>query len=390
MFNLPRQVWLLTACFALMSSVGSLAGLVAGIIGAKLAPTADLATLPVALFVIGLATMALPAGQLGMLYGRKRVFIGFTALSVVSALFASWSLTQSSFIGFCVANFLMGGSMAAVHQYRFAAIEAVAPAQIPLATSTLMLGGIVAAVLGPELGLLGQHWLTTEFAGSFLLLAIVFAISAVIMSRHRNTQTRLHAQVSPPLSLEDIISSPVLVLAIGSAAIGYGIMTFVMTATPISMHNHFGHSLTDAKTVIQIHMAAMFLPSLISGWLLNRIGFRMMFWIGLAAYLCCLIVALSDTQFFNFWVALLLLGVGWNFLYVGGTALLPLGYKRSQGLRAQAINDFIIFSCQAVGALSSGWFLFHWQWRGILLACLPVLAIYAILLLRSRGFSRVS
>jgi hypothetical protein len=170
-------------------------------------------------------------------------------------------------------------------------------------------------------------------------------------------------------------------MAIAAAALGYGIMSLLMTATPISMHSHAGHSLESTKFVIQSHIAAMYLPSLVYSVLCRRLGFRGMLWSGTLVYLACLGIAALNTEFLNYWLALVLLGVGWNFLFLTGTNLLPLGYRPEERFRVQSTNDFLVFSVQALVSLSSGWFLYHIGWQGLIVACLPLLAGFAILML---------
>ena len=170
-----------------------------------------------------------------------------------------------------------------------------------------------------------------------------------------------------------IIQSPLLKLSLLTAVVGYGIMSFVMTATPLTMHEHLGHSLADTKFVIQSHIAAMFLPSLISGFLISKFGYAKIIWFGLIAFLSCIAVALTNTEFLHFWWALVLLGIGWNFLFVSATALLPMGYEEDDRFKVQSANDFVLFTFQALAALSSGWVLSLWQWHGLLLITLPIL-----------------
>ena len=153
-----------------------------------------------------------------------------------------------------------------------------------------------------------------------------------------------------------------------------------MTATPISMHTHAGHSLEATKFVIQSHIAAMYLPSLLYAGLFGRLGLKGMLWLGTLVYLLCLAIAAINTGFLNYWVALVLLGIGWNFLFLSGTNLLPSGYRPMERFRAQSANDFVVFSVQAVASLGSGWLLYHWQWQGIIYACAVLMAAFALLL----------
>jgi MFS family permease len=237
----------------------------------------------------------------------------------------------------------------------------------------------------------GRALLGTEYAGSFLLLAGSYAAGLLIISFYKDSEviSSEHSVAGRPLA--EILRSPIVILAISAAALGYGIMSLIMTATPISMHAHAGHSLEITKFVIQSHIAAMYLPSLIFAWLCARVGFRGMMWSGALIYLVCLIVAALNTQFLNYWLSLVLLGIGWNFLFLSGTNLLSRGYKREERFRVQSTNDFLVFSIQAIFSLSSGWFLFHWQWRGILMACIPMVLGFCFLmwLTRKKDFALV-
>lgn len=366
--------------YSLMMAGTSLMVLLAGIIGTDIAPSSDLATLPIALVVVGVASSTLPTGKLLHRYGRRRVFIVYGFVAIASALVAMWSVTTASFTGFCAAAVLMGWAGAAGHQYRFAALEAVPAEMAPKATSFLLLGGILAAFVGPELAVRGRGLLGTEYAGSYLLLSFSYATGLLIVSFYRDAAHTGGAHTSTGRPLREILASPVVILAVASAAIGYAIMSFIMTATPISMHTHSGHSLEATKFVIQSHIAAMYLPALLFAWLFARLGYRGMMWAGIGTYLACLGIAALNTAFLNYWLALILLGVGWNFLFLSGTNLLPQGYRPEERFRVQSTNDFLVFSVQAIVSLSSGWFLFHWHWQGILLACMPMVIGYCVLL----------
>jgi MFS family permease len=370
----------LMIAYSLMMAGTSLMVLLAGIIGTDFAPSTDLATLPIALVVVGVASSTLPTGKLLHRFGRRRVFIAYGFIAIAAALTAMQSLISGTFIGFCLAAFMMGWAGAAGHQYRFAALEAVPAEMAPKATSFLLLGGILAAFVGPELAVRGRGLLSTEYAGSFLLLSFSYVVGLVIISFNRDaevTQSDHHGSGRP---LSEILRSPVVILAISAAALGYGVMSFIMTATPINMHLHSGHSLEATKFVIQSHIAAMYLPSLVFAWLFGKLGFRGMIWSGVIVYVVCLGFAALNTQFLNYWLSLILLGIGWNFLFLSGTNLLPHGYRREERFRVQSMNDFLVFSVQAVVSLCSGWFLFHWQWKGVLLACIPLVLAFLVLL----------
>jgi MFS family permease len=382
MRNIPAPVWRLMVAYALMMAGTSLMVLIAGIIGVEFAPSPGLATLPIALVIVGVAAATLPTGRLLNRWGRRRVFLGYGLLAIGAGLLASASLVRQTFGGFCLAAFVLGWSAAAGHQYRFAALEQVPAYLAPKATSALLVGGILAAFVGPELAVRGRGLLETEFAGSYLLLCVGYALGLLIIAFNRDVSTPGEGHGGTGRPLGEILRSPVVLLAIGAAALGYAIMSFIMTATPISMHRHAGHGLEATKFVIQSHIAAMYLPSLAYAWLQARLGYRGMLWAGVAAFLGCLALVLLDTEFLNFWLALMLLGVGWNFLFLTGTNLLPFGYRPEERYRVQSVNDFLVFSIQAMMSLGSGWFLFRWGWRALLWACLPLVLSFAVLLAR--------
>jgi MFS family permease len=265
MKNMPAAVWRLTIAYSLMMAGTSLMVLLAGIIGTEFAPSSDLATLPIALVVVGVASSTLPTGKFLHRFGRRQVFIAYGFIAILAAISAAFSLLWDTFAGFCLAAFLMGWSAAAGHQYRFAALEAVPPERAPKATSFLLLGGILAAFIGPELAVRGRGLLATEYAGSYLLLAASYAAGLVIISFYRDSPLSHSQHHGAGRPMRDVLRSPVIILAIGAAALGYGVMSLVMTATPISMHTHAGHSLESTKLVIQLHIAAMYLPELLAG-----------------------------------------------------------------------------------------------------------------------------
>ena len=260
--------------------------------------------------------------------------------------------------------------------------------QIPKAVSAVLRGGIASALIGPEVALLGKDLLSAEFAGSFALLAGVFVLGGLTLLAIKDSSVKKEERGRSGRPLLKILRQPVVIAAVAASAIGFAVMSLLMTATPISMHNHFGHSLADTKLVIQSHVAGMYLPSLVSGWLISRFDFQRMMFAGVTALVSCLGIAYAAPGFLNFWLALVLLGVGWNFLFVTGTSLLPKGYAPGERFKVQSTNDFLWFSIQAVSSLSSGWFLYHWKWQGVILTCLPAVGLLAIILLLTRPDSR--
>jgi len=379
MKGVPAQVWRLMVAYALMMAGTSLMVLIAGIIGTRFAPSPGLATLPVALTIVGLALSTLPTGRLQNRFGRRKVFISYGFIAVSAALMAAWSLHTQSFAVFCLAAMTMGWAGAAGHQYRFAAMESVSVELAPKATSVLLFGGILAAVIGPEIAVRGQYMLGTEFAGSYVLLAGVYILGIVLISFYREIPISSDRQCLKGRPLMQIMRSPVVVLAVAASAVGYGVMSFVMTAGPVSMHAHAGHDMQATKWVLQSHIAAMYLPSLIYPWLYSRMGYKGLMWAGAASLLLCLLIGSINTQFIHYWLTMVILGIGWNFLFLSGTNLLRFGYREEERFKVQSFNDFLVFSIQGIASLSSGWFLFHWGWQGVLLASVPLVVVFLLI-----------
>lgn len=382
MRRVPLSVWRLTVAYALMMSGGAMMVLIAGIIGTGFAPDPGLATLPIALTIVGVAASTLPTGRLMQRYGRRPVFLAYGVLAVTAALAATASLVVDSFVGFCTSAFGIGWSAAAGHQYRFAALELVAVELAPAATSALLLGGILGAFVGPELALAGRHFMAVEYAGSFTLLAAGYVLGIGIMLFYREPTHATSSRAHHGRPLHEILRNPLVVLAVSSAAVSYAIMSFIMTATPISMHEHSGHSLAATKWVIQAHIAAMYLPSLWFATLHARLGMRRLLYLGVTCFAATLAVALWDRGLAHYGAAMVLLGVGWNLLFLGGTNLLPMGYRPGERYRVQAMNDFLTFTVQAIVALGSGWVLVRFGWSVLNTVAAVILATYLVVLWR--------
>ncbi len=380
--KLHPNVWLLTVAQALMMSTGSLVVFVGAIVGAKLAPVEKLATLPVASATIGTAVTVVPVTLLMQKIGRKASFLIISFFSILVALLASYTVYNHQFYLFCLSIFLLGTTMACVMQFRFAAIESVSPELMPNAAATVLLGGIAAAFIGPEMALKGKDLLGVPFSGSFILLSILFLMGLFLLTAFRNQESIENREVSDARPLKVIAKQAVFWVAILSAVIGYVVMSFIMTATPISMHVMDGHSLNHTKWVIQSHIVAMFLPSVFTSWIINRLGITKMMLTGLFAYLICIAVAWSGHDLGNYWVSLVLLGIGWNFLFIGGTTLLPQSYQPAERFKVQAVNEFLVFGSQAVAALSAGWFVFAVGWEGMLIGTIPIILIQIVIIFR--------
>ncbi|MFY0654218.1 MAG: MFS transporter [Cyclobacteriaceae bacterium] len=373
MNRLPLNVWILTIAQALMMSVSSIVVFVGGLIGSELAPASNLATLPVATIIISTAATVVPVTLLMKKIGRRKSFLLTALYSVVVSLLAAYSIHIQSFYLLCVSFFLFGASVACIMQFRFAAMESVSSVLIPNAASAVLLGGIAAALIGPELAIFGKDLFSIQYVGSFLLLAGIYILSFLILTLFQNPESGQQTTNDVQRPFGQILGQRFFWVAMLSAAVGYMVMSFIMTATPVSMHNMDGHSLQDTKIVIQSHIMAMFLPSLVAGWIIKKLGIKRMMAIGLIAYLICVAIAYSGHHFSNYWMSLVLLGIGWNFLFVGGTTLLPQAYTASERFKVQALNDFIVFGTQAMAALSAGWLVFEFGWETILLFTIPLI-----------------
>ena len=382
--QLPKNVWILTISQALILSVSSMVVFVGGLVGAQLTPVENLATLPVASTVVGTAVMIPPVTLLMNAIGRRRSFFALGIYSVLVAFLASYAISISSFYLFCFSTFLFGATYACVMQFRFASMESVSEEQIPKAASMVLVGGIAAAFLGPEIAVFGKDLLGVEFAGSFILLAGLFIIALLFLTGFKNNMPTEISRDEIQRPLKEIFKQRIFWVAILSATIGYAVMSFIMTATPVSMHVMEGHSLEHTKWVIQSHIIAMFLPSLITAWIIKKLGLSKMMLTGLFAFLVCIAIAFSGKQLENYWISLVLLGIGWNFLFIGATTLLPQCYKSSERFKVQAVNDFVIFGTQAVASLSAGWFIFAVGWKTLLLINIPFILFLLVVILKWR------
>jgi MFS family permease len=377
---MPLNVWLLTLIQALAISAGTMLVLAGGVLGAQLTPDPKWSTLPLAMSIVGTACGVVPITRLMQHFGRKPVFIAATIMGALVSLLAAASVVKSNFSGLVIAAFLLGIMMSAIQQIRFAAMESVSVELIPKAASTVLLGGLVAAILGPELVTLGLQFTDQAFVGGFYLTAAILVLCSLLFTRINNTHVTTVKSAETGRKLSVIASQPVFILAVSASVVGYALMSFIMTATPVHMHVHEAYSLQDTKWVIQSHIFAMFFPSLFSGWLISKLGISKIIYLGLCAYVATILIALMGSEWLNYWSALVLLGIGWNFLFVGGTVLLAKSYQPNERFKVQGLNEFLVFGCQATAALSAGVFLNLIEWRGLLLASFIIIAVQLLII----------
>ena len=377
-FTLPKNIWLLFISQPLVMSASPIIVFIGGILSTKMASDPSLATLPITLLILGVAAGSIPAALLAKAKGRKfAVYAGLTC-SLTAAIIAIFATKMSSFELFSFASLLFGVGGAFTQQLRFAAIESsVNVDDVPKILSILMLSGVFAAFLGPEIAVVGKEWLISPhgYAGSFSLLMVLIICSMFIMMAFKNPPINSDDAVGEARPLSVIVKQPIFLIAICTATIGFTLMSYLMTATPISMHHMQGHSLQETKWVIQSHIAAMYIPSLFTPWLVKKIKLKGLMLLGTLIYSVVAFIAFSGHEVMHYWWALILLGIGWNFLFLTGTSLLPQSYHASERHKVQATNDFILFGFQAVASLLAGWVLFNAGWHWVVITSMPFILI---------------
>jgi MFS family permease len=349
-----RNVVVLAVCQGLTMIGTSTLIAEAALVGDALAGNRWLSTLPLALQQLMTMATTIPASYLMLRIGRRNGFMLGAIAGIVSALLATAGAIYGSFVLFCVGVALNGVYTGFSNYYRFAAIEGAGEALKARAVSWVMAGGVISAVVGPWLARQTHDLLPVAFAGSFLSLAFVAALAVILL--------RLGLDIPAPSaamrrgggrSLAEIARQPVFIVAVLGAVIGYAVMSLVMNASPLAMQ-FCGHSFSDITTVIQWHLVAMFAPSFVTGRIIERFGVLQVMLTGAVLLVATTIVSVSGVTVAHFWVALVLLGVGWNFLFVGGTTLVTEAYRPEERATVQAANDFMVFGSVAVGAFFAG------------------------------------
>ena len=347
-----------------------------GILSAKLSPNPSWATLPVSVAVVGMALSTVPASLLMRMVGRRVGLITGASIGIVASLLCAYAIAHSSFVLFCVGAMLFGTATAFTMQYRFVAAESVARERASQAISYVLLGGLGSALIGPQAAMAARAWwLEHEYAGSFVVVAFLYALGAIVLCKLRPPESTTAVTAGDGPSIRDLIAEPMLRKAVLAGAIAFGVMSFIMTAAPVSMHSVHHHSVEAITWTIQSHILAMYLPSLVSGKLVARFGERaMMIW-GTVLLAASAAVSLIGHGVPHYWIGLVLLGAGWNFLFTAGTALLATHYTGAERHRAQGINDFVVFSSQACVSFLAGLAVLKlgWQWTNI--SVLPLLAL---------------
>lgn len=372
---LNRNLFILSIgqIFSFTSPVVSV--LLSGIIGAGMTNINYLATLPTALMIVGTAVGSLFASKIMKMKGRK---FGFSLASIINSFFSlicAYAVLINSFNLFCIGNLAIGLSVAFAQQYRFAATESVETSNIPKAISLILLLGIVASLLGANIVSVTKDFYITTYVGSYIAMSLLTIIPFFFFLFYQNEDKVDKKEIKSQKTIFQLLSNKNIQLSILSAGVGYTTMSTLMTATPISMKMMHGFSLFSTGIVLQLHVIGMFLPSLITGDLINKFGHKKMIYAGIIIMLSTIATHFVFETYYGYMIGLILLGVGWNFLFVSGTSLLVVSYNKEDKFLAQGLNDFVVFSSQSIGALSAGILLFSTSWKTLNLICLPLLIL---------------
>ena len=353
------------------------------IVGASLAPDISFATVPLSMYVVGLAAGTLPTGMISRAYGRRVAFFIGTGCGVLTGLLGAFAILHASFPLFCGATFL-GGLYGAVSQsYRFAAADGASASYRPKAVSWVMAGGVFAGVLGPQLVQWTMNvWQPYLFAFSFVVQAIVAVVAMLVLSGI-DAPKPAAADLHGGRPLFEIVRQPRFIAAALCGIVAYPIMNLVMTSAPLAM-KMCGLSISDSNFGIQWHIVAMYGPSFFTGSLIARFGAQRIVAIGLLLEAAAATIGLSGITAMHFWATLVVLGIGWNFGFVGASALVLETHRPQERNKVQAFNDFLVFGMMAIGSFSSGQLLANYGWSAVnLVVYPPVMLGLAVLMLVS-------
>jgi MFS family permease len=373
-----RNLTVLILAQSLGAASGPIVISLGGLVGQDLATDPALATLPVSIYNLGLALGTVPAAWIMQQYGRRSGYLLGAMIGVFSGLVAAGAISFGAFIFFCLGTFLAGLYASYVQSYRFAAADGREGADRGRAISWVMVGGLVAAIIGPQLVIATRDAVPgVPFAGSFLSQAALALIAFFVLTRLRGRQPAATAQTSSDdggRTVLQLLASPKYMLGVAAGVVSYGLMSFVMTAAPLAMVG-CGHSIDHAAWGIQWHVLAMFAPSLVTGKLIALFGKEKVTAAGLIIIGISGAVALTGLDLRHFFISLILLGVGWNFGFIGATAMVAAAHTEAERGRAQGLNDFAVFGTVAALSFFSGALMQASGWHLINLLMFPFIAI---------------
>lgn len=356
-----KTVFSLAVCQALAMTGSIVLFTTAALIGSTLAPDKSLATLPLALLQVATMLTTIPAAFTLKRWGRKLGFMAGVAVGLSGAGLGTYAIFAGSFVLFNIATVLYGIFNGFVGYYRFAAADVATVAFRSRAISFVIAGGILAALVGPELATRTKDWLPVTFAGGFVAIALLQIFTLLLLSRIDLPPLSLQKHQEHGRGLGAIMQQPVFIVAVLGSMIGYGVMALLMTATPLAMVA-VHHPFHTAASVIQWHVLGMFTPSLFTGYLIARFGVLTMILMGILLNGACIGINLAGTNAPHFLSALLLLGIGWNFMFIGSTTLLTEAYTPTERAKTQATHDFLMLSFVAFTTFLSGRLLNDWGW----------------------------
>ncbi|KAF1007226.1 MAG: Riboflavin transporter RfnT [Luteibacter sp.] len=356
-----------------------------GITGYQLAPDKALATLPFAMITVAGAVATWFAAQLMRRVGRRYAFVIGAATCAVGGCVSVWSVIHGNFWVFCLGTAAVGVFQAFAQYYRLAAADSVDANAKARAISMVLAGGVVAAFLGPLLAAWSRHWLSTVFAGSYLAVDLLGAASALLfLLAYRDQPDHIAPVAGEPVAaraLPAILSTPISLAALANNAVGGFVMMFIMTVAPLAaMEAHY--SVDDGASVIQWHLVGMYAPSLFAGRLIDRLGLPVVVFAGIGLSALCPLVALGSGSLLAYHAALLCLGVGWNFMFVGGTTLLASSYQPSERTKVQGAAELLRYATTAVATLAAGPVLERFGWEALNVAMFPLLALATVMTIR--------
>ncbi|MFI3273401.1 MFS transporter [Vibrio sp.] len=384
-----RNVWLLSLCQALLMTGNILLISVIGLIGKQIAPSVSMITLPVALQFLGLMAATIPASLISGKLGRKRGFSIGNVVGITGASLATFALSQQHFYLFCFATFLLGIGIGFGTLYRFAAIEVCDENARHRAISISMAGGVLAAVLGPNLAIMSQQWSQDGlYIGAFASLIGLNILALLILQTIQFPKVSFNSQAPKADPLSVIVKAPNFIGAVFAAMVAYAVMNILMTATPLAMIG-CGFDFTKAAGVIEWHVLGMFVPAFFTGSLIEKFGSRMMILAGGVLFVVCIAINIHGESIWHFRAALVVLGVGWNFMFIAATGLFSQSYQSQNKAKAQAFNEFVVFGCVTVTALLSGWLESTAGWQNLNIYVLPFVLAVILLFAFSARKSRI-
>ena len=384
--KMPFSVYLLALCQALMMSATSLLIVVAALVGFSLAEDKALATLPLSIQFLALMLTSIPASFIMQRWGRKAGFYLASVIGLGGGLLAIWAILNGNFWAFAASTACVGIFNGFGNYFRFAAVDIAHESIKSKAISYVMVGGVIAAFIGPNLAKLGKPIFEDSiYAGAYVYVVLIYILMMVVLYFLKLPAPEVNQTKQETRSVIDLLKQPKFLVAVICSMFGYAVMSLVMTATPLAMKHNL-HALDDTAFVIQWHVLGMFAPSFFTGSLIKRFGVLNILLVGALLAYCAVATNLMGTSIWHFWVGLVLLGLSWNFLFIGGTTLLTDAYHPAEKAKAQATNDFVVFSTVASASLFAGYLQHHFGWQMVNMGVLPAitLMLFAVLWLKRK------